>query len=147
MKNMKRLIAVMMVLTLALCFVACTQPQQNPGTTTTQAPAPTTSTTTVPSSSTVIETPDYIVYVVDQDGNPVIGAEVILCDEGSCIPGTVEENGAEYYLFKALKGAAKAKITGVPEGYTIDPVEDPDGYTYLAEGETTITLKATKVAE
>lgn len=147
MKNMKRLIAVMMVLTLALCFVACTQPQQTPGTTTTQAPAPTTSTTTVPPSSTVIETPDYIVYVVDQDGNPVIGATVTLCDDSMCLPGTVEENGAEYYLFKALKGAAKAKVTEVPDGYTIDPVEDPEGYTYFAEGETTVTLKVTKTAE
>ena len=146
---MKRLIALMMILSIALCFAACGE-DQNPTVTTTTAPttAPTTTPTTVPPTSSVDNTVyNYRIRVVDQDGNPVIGAEVILCDEGSCIPGTVEENGAEYYLFKALKGAAKAKITGVPEGYTIDPVEDPDGYTYLAEGETTITLKATKVAE
>lgn len=148
MKNMKRLIAVMMVLTLALCFVACAEPQKTPSTNGTPTTQPTTS-STAPTTSTPTEPeePDYIVYVVDQDGNPVIGAEVTLCDDSMCLPGTVEDNGAEYFLFKALKGAAKAKVTDVPEGYTIDPVEDPDGYTYFAEGETTVTLKVTKVAE
>lgn len=142
MNNMKRLIAVMMVLVIAVCFAACggTEPTKAP-TTTTPTTAPTTQPTTAPTTQPTKAEPGYIVYVVDQDGLPVGGATVLLCDEGMCYaPVVTNAEGAAEFSQKNLVGA-KAKIAAIT-GYTID---NPD-YTMIAEGENTVTLTVTKAA-
>ena len=133
MKNMKRLIAVMMVLTLALCFVACTEPQ-TPGTSTTQKPTDpqnNTSSSTQPTSSSKQEDPDptFVVTVVDQDGNPVANVAVQLCDESMC------------YMYQMTESGAKVKILAA-DGYTFS-----EDYTVFPEGQNTLTLTITKNAE
>lgn len=145
MKNMKRLIAVMMVLTLALCFVACTEPQ-TPGTSTTQKPADSqnnTSSSTVPTSSTKQEDPDptFIVTVVDQDGNPVANVAVQLCDESMCYMYQMTGEDGVVHFFETIESGAKVKILAA-EGYTYS-----EDYTVFPEGQNTLTLTITKNAE
>lgn len=144
MKNMKRLIALMMVLTLALCFVACTEPQQNPSTTGSQEPT-TSSTTSEPTSSSTQKEedpePSHIVKVVDQDGNPVAGVAVQLCSDGSCyLPVVTNEEGIAEFFKPGITGAMTKVM--IADGYTFS-----DEYTNFAEGENTVTLTITKNAE
>jgi hypothetical protein len=144
MKNMKRLIAVMMVLTLALCFVACTEPQQNPGASSSEKPAPSSTTSEPTSSSTQKEEdpePSHIVKVVDQDGNPVAGVYVQLCDNGSCYaPVVTNEEGIAEFFKPGITGAMTKVMKA--DGYTFS-----NEYTNFAEGENTVTLTITKNAE
>lgn len=159
MNNMKRLIAVMLVLTMALCLVACGGQNDNPTTTGTK---PTTQpTTTNPNPTTTAPTepaqPSHIVKVVDQDGNPVSNMPVQLCDKNACYDAKpTDENGIVEFFLPGIENA-KARI--LPSGsnpiypinrqdYTIDADEnkDADGYIYFGEN-TEIILTVTKVAE
>ena len=178
MKNMKRLVAVMMVLALALCFAACAAPQQGPTTA-----APTTPTTTVHTHSfgsewksdadnhwnecacnekgnvaahadanidgkcdtcaaeVALPDPSHIVVVVDQDGNPVAGVLVQLCTDGNCFnPVATDENGVAKFYMPELIGAM-TKICSAA-GYTYS-----EDYTNFPEGENTVTLVVTAIAE
>ena len=142
MNNLKRLIAVMMVLTIALCFAACGEaPATNGPTNAPATTAPTTAPTTVPPTTNgpELDEPDYVVYVVDQDGNPVAGVMVQLCDEGACYaPVTTDDNGvAEFFMEKDIVGAMTKVMMAA--GY-----EFSTEYTMFAEGENTVTLTVTK---
>lgn len=151
MNKMKWLIAMMLVLTMALGLVACAQPENPTESTPKQEPSnpgSTSSSQTQP-SSTQKEEPGYVVTVVDQDGNPVAGATVLLCDENMCYaPVKTNENGVAEFSQKDVTGA-KSKISKAPEGYTIDAPEgaDEEGYVHYAEDTNTMTLTVTKTAE
>lgn len=85
----------------------------------------------------------FVIKVVDQDGNPVAGVKVQMCDSaGLCkIPVTTDENGEGFYDFQ--EGDFHAQLTnGAPNGYS---VEDPDRYYDFEDGVATIRL--TKIAE
>ena len=79
----------------------------------------------------------YVIRVVDQDGNPVAGVQVQMCDEGgSCrIPVRTDVNGQAEYPFE--DGVFHAQLTSVPEGYS---VEDEGAYYNFVDGVATITL-------
>ena len=162
MNNMKRLIAVMLVLTLALCFVACADANPSAGSTPTKT-QPTSSSTkqTEPSSSSSKpeepQEPSYIVYVLDQDGKPVANIAILLCDDGMCYnPVVTDETGAAKFYFNGPINGAKSKFY-VEEsnpnqpyqqpGYTIDPMENVDaqGYVHFEEGNNTLTFTVTAV--
>jgi hypothetical protein len=160
MKNMKRLIAVMLVLTMALCLVACGGQNDTP--TTTQKPnstnKPTTQPTTQPTTApTEPAKPSHTVKVVDQDGNPVSNIPIQLCDNNACYDAKpTDENGIVEFF---LPGIEKAKARILPLGsnpiypinrqdYTIDANENADADGYILFGENTeIVLTVTKVAE
>lgn len=143
MNTMKRLIAVMLILTIALCVVACAQPQDNGSKPTNNSePTGTSSTTTQPSSTTKPGDPEptFIVTVVDQDGNPVAGAVVTLCDERMCYDALpTDENGVVNFYNTGLKGAM-AKVVGA-EGYTYS-----EDYTMFGDSNS-ITITVTAIAE
>lgn len=71
----------------------------------------------------------YTIRVIDQNGAPVVGAKVQMCqsaDEGIClIPVTTNENGEGIYM--AEERDYKAAITSLPEGYE----KISDDYTYF----------------
>ena len=142
MKNMKRLIAVMMVLAIALCVVACAQPQDNgskPATSTTTKPS---GTTTQPSGSSSQNDPEptHFVKVVDQDGNPVSGVIVSLCDDFVCYaPVSTGEDGIAVFYEEGLTGA-KARVISA-EGYSFS-----DEYTVFGDSNT-ITIVVEKLPE
>lgn len=175
MKNMKRLIAVVMVLAMALCFAACTDPQTDPSTTVStahthtygaewksdaenhwnecacgeksnsaaHADANTDGKCDVCAAEVAVEDPEpsHIVKVVDQDGNPVAGVYVQLCDDGSCYaPVVTDENGVAEFFKPGITGAMTKVM--MAEGYTFS-----EEYTNFAEGENTVTLTITKNAE
>lgn len=138
---MKRLITMLLVLTMALCLVACGQDATTPPTTTTK-PAPTT-TVAPPTTSSVDNTVyNYKIRVVDQDGNPIEGAYVIFCLEQCNFYATNAEGWA---LIEAeITDGYQAHIMSLPtgyEGYTFS-----EEYTNFASGQTEMTLVATKPA-
>ncbi len=85
----------------------------------------------------------YVIVVVDQDNNPVVGAKVQMCEaenEGVClIPVTTNANGEGIY--KVEEKAYKAAITSLPEGYE----KTNEDYVYFENG--VATIKVNKVAE
>lgn len=142
---MKRLIALMMVLAVAACLVACgggeegTKPQ-----TTTTTPAPST-TQTVPTTATTTDTAEYNyrIRVVDQDGNPIVGAFVIFCLEQCNFYQTNEDGWA--LINAEITDGYQAHIMSLPEGY--EGYTFSEEYTNFESGQTEMTLVATKPAE
>ena len=79
-----------------------------------------------------------VIRVVDDEGNPVAGVLVQMCESsGSCrMPVTTDENGNAYYTYE--DGEFKAQLTsGAPDGYSVD---DPTAYYPIVDGEVTIVL-------
>ena len=143
MNTMKRLIAVMLILTIALCVVACTQPQDN-GSKPTNNSKPTGtsgSTTTQPSSTTKPGDPEptYFVKVVDENGAPVAGIIVSLCDDNGCYdPAMTDAEGIAVFYNQGLTGA-KAVV------FKANGYEFSTEYTKF-EGSNTITITVTAIA-
>lgn len=79
----------------------------------------------------------FIIRVVDQDGNPIAGVKVQMCDEaGSCrMPVETEANGEATYRYE--DGSFHAQLTSLPEGYSVD---DPEAYYNFVDGVAVITL-------
>ena len=79
----------------------------------------------------------FVIRVVDQDGNPIEGVMVQMCDEaGSCrMPRGTDENGEAFYSFE--EGSFHAQLTNLPDGYSVD---DPAAYYNFVDGVATITL-------
>ena len=139
---MKRLIALVMILSIALCFAACGQDPATTAAPTTTA-KPTTPTTTVPPTTTVDNTVyNYRIRVLDSDGNPIEGAYVQFCLEVCNFYATNAEGWA--LIDAPIADGYKAHILSLPTGY--------EGYTfssediYLAPGQTELTLVAIKPA-
>ena len=77
----------------------------------------------------------YTVTVVDEDGNPVVGAMVQLCKD-SCVPAMTKDNGVAEFNLKEDNYDVKFALQ--PEGYEA-PAEK---YNFEAgKTELTITLK------
>lgn len=78
----------------------------------------------------------YQVMVVDEDGNPISGVMVQVCDEGNCYaPSFTNDEGiAEFRL--AESSEYKTKIVTNPTGY--EAVETD--YVHFEDGSTTVTL-------
>ncbi len=101
---------------------------------------------TVPETTpeTVPETQDtrttYTVTVVDQNGNPVMGARVQMCRDELCMrPVSTDESGVA--TFKENPDTYQAKLLDLPAGYTGDTT------TYHPfENATTLTITVTKAA-
>ena len=89
----------------------------------------------------------FVVRVVDQDGNAVVGAEVQVCksgDNGSCVPlGTTDDNGVA--TGDGLVGDFEAKINSLPDGYIIEDDLSLSNYYPLVGNE--VTIEVTKIAQ
>ena len=141
MNKLKRLFALLMVLSVALCLVACGEDPTAPATTTTK-PAPT---TTVPAPTTTVPavTYNYRIRVVDQDGNPIEGAYVIFCLEQCNFYATNAEGWA--LIDAQIADGYQAHIMSLPTGY--DGYTFSEEYTTFESGQTEMILVATKPAE
>ena len=80
----------------------------------------------------------YTVIVVDEDGNPIAGAMVQVCDEGNCFaPTTTNAEGvAEFRLEQTNE--YKTKLLTNPEGYE---AVDTDYVHFDDKTEVTLTVK------
>ena len=137
----KRLLAVTVLLTMALCLVACgggeeTKIPTTCPTTTAPATVPTTIPTTVPSQPE--EEYTYRIRVVDENGDPIEGAFVIFCLEQCSF---YETNADGWALINAeVTDGYMAHIISLPEGYeNYTFIED---YIYFAPGQTEMVLSA-----
>lgn len=127
-----------LLLALSLIFVLCACGEENKSDPSTQAT--TEATEDKPIETTEPTIPEgkavYTVKVVDEGGNPVVGAMVQLCLE-ACIPGVTNEEGVATYTVDVA--AYKVSFVAMPEGYSSDVTE------FYFDGdstEMTITLKA-----
>lgn len=66
-------------------------------------------------------TSDYVLKCVDQDGNPVAGVMLQVCDEATCQVFLSDENGQ--YAFTSAAYAWEVHILKAPEGYTADSTD------------------------
>ena len=139
MMNMKRVFVLLLVLGMMACLCACGEANQPVVTTqpTTEATVPTTEATEPEQDAE----PTYVVTVVDQNNEPVVGAWVQLCLE-ACVPAMTDDNGvANFFLEEA---DYKVGFTVMPAGYEYAGEEEA---WYFADGENTITIVINKVAE
>lgn len=140
---MKRIVTLLLALTVLVCLTACGGDATTPGTTNSQPG--TSSTATEPSSSINETVYNYKVRVVDQDGNPIASALVMFCSDSNCNFYYTNEEG--WALIDAeIADGYKAMIGegGLPSeyaGYTYS-----GEYTYFESGQTEMILVATKPA-
>ena len=79
--------------------------------------------------------PAYTVYVVDENGQAIVGASVQLCTENDCrSPKDTDADGKAVYY--DVEATYKAKVLEA-DGYVLD-----GEYHYLTDGVVTITLQA-----
>lgn len=138
MKNLKTLLAIAMMLTLALSLCACGgETAEAPET---EAPVVTTEAPVAETEENVVEEAEdaYVVKIVDENGNPIAGAMVQLCKD-TCFPGVTDAEGVA--KFALAEDDYKVSFLALPAGYTY--VDETQEF-YFADGsmELTITLKA-----
>lgn len=169
---MKRILTLLLALSMLFAFVACgetnstdnddnntqgdTTPDQG-GTTPDQGgdTTPDQGTTTNPDQGTTTtpERANYVITVVDQNGDAVVDIQVAICTiaTGVCqIPINTDANGVSTHKNKKIDSyAAQVQI---PEGYTYEGEAEageevagrPSIKIPFAEGETTLTVVLTK---
>ena len=140
MKNMKCLLAALLVLTMAMGLCACGS-KEAPAET--QAAPAVTEAPVVTEAAPETEAPaeeegGYSVTVLDENGAPIVGAMVQLCKD-ACVPGVTDAEGTA--KFNLPEDTYKVSFLALPAGYTyVDDVQE----FYFENGsmEMTITLKA-----
>ncbi len=141
MKRIKYLFAMAMVLCLAFGLCACgesgdAEPTKAATPTATVAP-------TDKVEATPTETPSgmvtYKVTVVDEGGNPIVGAMVQICKD-ACLPAVTNDSGVAEYTVADTDGY-KVSFLSLPAGYTYT-TDETEFYFEEGSKELTITLKA-----
>ena len=127
--NTKRILIFVLAICLLFCLCACGK--TTPGS---EASVPeTTAAATEPADDGKVT---YTVKVVDEGGNPVVGAAVQLCKD-SCLPGMTNAEGIA--TFRTVEDSYKVSFMTMPAGFEAAAEEF-----YFEDGafELTITLKA-----
>ncbi len=150
---MKKLALILAALALigAMVMTACTSDDPAADTTaadTTNATAPDESTT--PEATTTASTQpsgkvNYTIIVKDQDGNPVQGVSVQLCEDTTCrLPRDTDANGSVVYTENSA--TYHAKIASLPDGYTAEMNDSGDDFKYhdFPDGSYELTITITK---
>lgn len=143
MKNLKVLLSLLMAMAIVFSFCACGNDaagEQETETTT----AATEESTEATTQEQIQETQDdgkntYLVRVVDEEGNPVAGAMVQICEGTACNPGVTNAEGIAE--IRAAEGNYEAKMLSMPEGYIYSTEQEVFPYA-AGELEVTIVLKS-----
>ena len=131
-----------MLLALSCLLMACDTPAPDTDTTATETETPTEAPTETPTEAPT-EAPSskvtYTVTVKDQNGNPVEGAAVQMCDDKGCkMPAPTNAEGVVTFTYDPSN--YHITIVECPEGYTCDPEQ-----AFYFEGEATeLTVEITK---
>lgn len=133
---MKKILSVCLLLCLLVSLCACGEAE--PAATEIPTEAPTTEAPT--EAPTDPASAGYTVKVVDEGGNPIVGAMVQLCAE-TCLPAVTDAEGVASFAGAEVRDDYKISFVMLPEGY--DYVDDVQEF-HFADGEMdyTITLKA-----
>ena len=130
--DIKRFVILVLTLCLALSLCACGGNNDDTASTgdTTETTQQTTAASTDDSSVT------YTISVVDEGGNPAVGAMVQICSD-KCLPGITDAEGVAQFV--VAEDEYKASVLSA-EGYEVDTEKNY----YFDDGsfELTITLKA-----
>lgn len=142
----KRFLALLLALMLVLGLCACgdTTAQGTPDADPTDPPAsqqteePTAQSTEAPTDN---PNPIYTVKIVDEGGNPVVGAMVQMCQGETCMPGPLSD-ATGTVTFQVAEADYKVSFLGsVPAGYDYT-TEETEFYFEDGSYELTIVLKA-----
>ena len=140
---MKKVISLLLVVVMALSLIACGNSQaETPKNEETQAPtANQTEAPEVTDAPTENSNPVYTVKIVDEAGNPVVGAMVQMCQGETCMPGPM--TGADGTVtFQVAEADYKVSfLGGVPAGYAYT-TEATEFHFEAGSYEMTIVLKA-----
>ena len=134
---MKKLIAVLLLICVAMGVCACGNNDAVPTTTDFESEIDIIDVTTTEEISA-----GYTVKVVDEGGNPIAGAMVQLCAE-SCIPAVTDANGVATFPNAESRDDYKVSFVTLPAGY--DYVDENQAF-YFEAGATEITLTLKAVA-
>lgn len=137
MKNLKKVLAVLLALGMLLCFCACGNNDDGETTTTTTT---TTTENDQTENDTAVENKGLKVTVVDEGGNAVSGVMVQICKE-ACVPARTDDNGVATFSIEITDGY-KLSVMSCPEGYEYTG----DAEIYLEDGTTEYTLVLKAVA-
>ncbi len=134
MKNLKLILAVMLVGCAILGLCAC-------GTNNTEdtTVADTTEATTTEADTTEATKASFKVSVVDGDGNAVPGVMVQVCKD-ACVPARTDDKGEATFNIEITDGY-KLSVMSCPEGYEYTG----EAEIYLESGATEYTLEISKV--
>lgn len=134
MKNLKKVLAVLLALTMLVCFCACGGNDDGKTTTTTT----TTTENNQTENDTAVENKGFKVTVVDEGGNAVPGVMVQICKD-ACVPAKTDDNGVATFSLEITDGY-KLSVMSCPEGYEYAG----EAEIYLEDGATeyTLTIKA-----
>ena len=135
MKNLKKVLAVLLALGMLFCFCACGGNDDSKTTTTT-----TTTESQPTENENPVENKGFTVTVVDENGNAVSGVMVQLCKD-VCFPSKADENGIAT-LNAEITDEHKISLSICPEGYETEYVGT--NYIYLEDGITEYTFEITK---
>ena len=126
---MKRITIIIAMLCLLIALAGCGKKE-------TKAPVAVNANQNESAESATSEAAEYIVHVVDQNGDPVPGAYVNFCTDTACLPSVSDDSGV--IAFSGEPYAYHLQILKVPEGYSFD--KDFEAYTEEPPGETTIAV-------
>ena len=141
---MKNVIALALALCVMLSLCACggaTAPAETKPVET-EAPVVVTEAPAVQEQEVAVEENEngmvqYTVTVLDEEGNPIVGAMVQLCKD-SCVPAVTDANGVA--TFNLPEDDYKASMLAMPAGY--EYAGEADTFYFEGAYELTITLKA-----
>lgn len=140
MRNVLKLLALLLSVCLLMCLCACDQSTNaTENTLASTGATEATDNTTEATSATVDDGKvTYTVTVTDEKGNPIAGAMVQLCKD-ACVPAVTDAKGVATY--SVAEDNYKVSFLTMPAGYTYTTEETEF---YFASGETamTIVLKA-----
>ena len=145
--NIKRLLAVLLALCMMVALCACGQtqePSQTPDAPVADdQPTQQPSENEQPSEEAPVQNtnPTYTVKIVDEGGNPVVGAMVQMCQGETCMPGPLSD-ATGTVIFQIPEAEYKVSFLGsVPAGYDYT-TEETEFYFEDGSYEMTIVLKA-----
>lgn len=136
MKNLSKILALFLCLSMVFCLFACGQ-EQKPTETTESTTEDTTETTTLPADDGKVT---YTVKVTDEAGNPIAGAMVQMCKD-ACVPAVTDANGVATY--NLVEDTYKVSFLSMPAGFAYATEETEF---YFEDGATELTIQL-KVAE
>ena len=134
MKNIKKILALILAFTMLFCLCSCSDSNNNSSTDNSSKDVSVNSENSADSSSNTAsddsdassesseEAAKFTVTVVDTNGNAVKGAYIQLCKD-SCVFFESDENGIVKFSNE------------ITEGYKLSVLSCPDGYTYEGEAE------------
>ncbi len=73
---------------------------------------------TVAETEPAVATVDYTITVKDQDGNPVEGARVMICEVGKQCLLPVKTDASGVAVYNVPEAIYQAKFAALPDGYT-----------------------------